>query len=88
MTAPAVPASDTIRQARGSVASDITRARRRVAELSAQLRAEALQLASLQAIAEVVGITDVAPERTPDLVDADVEGAKGPETPEPRQLAG
>lgn len=75
MTAPAVPATETIRTARANVAGDIARSRRRISELSAQLRAESAQLGTLQAIAEVVGVTDVATERAPDLIDASVEGA-------------
>ncbi len=75
MTAPAVPATETIRTARANVAGDIARSRRRISELSAQLRAESTQLANLLVIGEVVGVTDVASDRAPDLVDAGVESA-------------
>ncbi|MFA6165361.1 MAG: hypothetical protein WC700_02010 [Gemmatimonadaceae bacterium] len=54
--------SDTIRTARANVAGDIARSRRRISELSAQLRAESTQLANLQAIAEIVGVTAVEAE--------------------------
>lgn len=77
MTSPAIPSAETIRTARASVATDIARSRRRVSELSALLRAEAAQLANLQAIAEVVGVTDVASDKAPDVVDAGVETPDG-----------
>lgn len=62
MTAPAIPAAETIRTGRATVAGDISRSRRRIAELSAQLRAETQQLANLTAIAEIVGVTAVEAE--------------------------
>ncbi|MBW7935546.1 MAG: hypothetical protein H3C62_18450, partial [Gemmatimonadaceae bacterium] len=68
MTAPAVPATETIRAARATVAADITRSRRRIADLSAQLRAETQQLANLTAIAEVVGVTAVDVEGESNVV--------------------
>jgi len=65
--------ADTIRKVRADVAGDIVRSRRRIVELGALLRAESAQLANLQAMAEIVGVTDVATERAPDVVDAAVE---------------
>lgn len=87
----AVPTAETIRSSRLTVAQDIARSRRRIAELSAGLRQETQQLANLTAIAEVVGVTDVQNERAADVVDAGVGGATGievmPDKPEPRQVA-
>jgi hypothetical protein len=73
MTAPAVPAAETIRTSRATVATDISRSRRRIVELSAQLRAETQQLANLETIAQVVGVTAVDVEAAPDVVDAGVQ---------------
>lgn len=72
MTAPAVPSAETVRSARSSVATDIARSRRRIAEISAQLRAETMQLANLTAIAEIVGVTAVEAEDTNVVVDPSV----------------
>jgi len=88
MTGPAISASatapaETIRSGRLTVAGDILRSRRRISELSAQLRAETQQLASLTAIAEIVGVTEVQSEKEPDVID---ESARSLST-EPRQVA-
>jgi hypothetical protein len=78
VTAPAVPAAETVRAARTTVAVDITKSRRRIAELSAQLRAETQQLANLTAMAEIVGVTAVDSESAPDVIDAAVGKAEAP----------
>ena len=81
MTIPFLPAAETIRNSRAQVARDIVRSRARITELSATLRAEVGQLASLQLIAEVVGVTDVQVERQPDVIDAGVEAGNGEAPP-------
>lgn len=86
MTSPALLppvgiSADSIRYVRNTVARDIAASRRRIGELSAQLRAERGTLASLEGMAELVNVTDVSTERTADVVDAGV--TKPPESESP-----
>ncbi len=78
MTGPAtLPATaESIRFVRNSVARDIATSRRRIAELSQQLRTERATLAGLECMAEIVGITEVSTERQADITDAGVQSAE------------
>jgi hypothetical protein len=63
--------AQTIRTARAEAANDIAKSRLRLAAHSAVFRAEAVQLATLMAIGELIGVTDVEAKQ-PDVVDAAV----------------
>lgn len=78
MTAPApLPATaESIRFVRNSVARDIATSRRRIAELSQQLRTERATLAVLEGMAESVGVVEVSTERQADVTDAGVQTAE------------
>ena len=63
--------AQTIWVRRAEVGNDIAKSRLRLAKISGDRRAEAQQLATLMAIGEILGITDVE-AKTPDVVDAGV----------------
>lgn len=82
MTAPAIAPAESIRSSRATLARDMARSKARIGELTSLIRAEVSQLAKLQVMAEIVGITDVEVEtRQPDVIDAGVDGQKAEAPP-------
>lgn len=75
---PPAAGASTIRSARATIAEDLAKSRRKMRDLSAQLRGVAAEHAMLLVIADAVGITEVDVGTAADVIDPGVSSDPPP----------